>query len=315
MPTLQQIRYLVALANTLHYRRAAEACGVTQPTLSAQLKDLERKLGTSLVERSRPRVILTGAGRAIAERGRRMMSDLEEIQAIAAAGRGMFETTIRIGVVQSLGSYFLPLIVPDLHALHPRLGVYLREGLPDMLLEALEDGALDLLFFPLPVARRDLESVALFREPIGVVAPHNHRLAREAAIEPEMLRGETILSLEPGHKLHEQVRTLCADYGAKLSGDYGGTSLDTLRQMVAMGMGVSLMPALYIKSEVAPQDVVVARQFRARAPARTIGMVWRKGTVRSVEYRSLAGEICAIMRRRAPEVVILGRTAPSVDQS
>lgn len=315
MPTLQQIRYLVALADSLHYRRAAEECGVTQPTLSAQLKDLERKLGVSLVERSRPRVILTGPGRAIAERGRRMLGDLEEIEAIAAAGRGMFETTIRIGVVQSLGSYFLPLIVPDLHALHPRLGVYLREGLPDMLLEALQNGALDLLFFPLPVAREELDSLPLFREPIQVVAPHDHRLAREAAIDPEMLRGETILSLEPGHKLHEQVRTLCADYGAKLSGDYGGTSLDTLRQMVAMGMGVSLMPTLYVKSEVAPQDVVVARKFRSRAPARTIGMVWRKGTVRAAEFRRLAGEICTIMRRQAPEVVILGRGVKSPAQS
>ena len=310
MPTLQQIRYLVALSDSLHYRKAAEACRVTQPTLSAQLKDLERKLGVSLVERSRPRVILTAAGRAVAERGRRMLGDLEEIHAIAASGRGMFETTIRIGVVQSLGSYFLPLIVPDLHASHPKLGVYLREGLPDMLLQALEIGTLDLLFFPLPVARGELESVPLFREPIQVVAPHDHRLAREAAIDPEMLRGETILSLEPGHKLHEQVSTLCADYGARLSGDYGGTSLDTLRQMVAMGMGVSLMPALYVKSEVAPQDVVVARRFRTRAPARTIGMVWRRGTARAGEYRRLAGEICAIMRWRAPEVVILGRTVP-----
>jgi len=309
MPTLQQIRYLVALSETLHFRRAAEACEVTQPTLSAQLKDLERKLGVPLVERARPQVILTGPGRAIAERGRRMLGDLDEIHAIAAAGRGMFETTMRIGVVQSLGSYFLPLIVPDLHASHPRLGVYLREGLPDMLLEALETGTLDLLFFPLPVLRADLETVALFREPIEVVAARDHRLAAAPMIEPEMLRGETVLSLEPGHKLHEQVRTLCADYGAHLSGDYGGTSLDTLRQMVAMGMGVSLMPALYVKSEVAPQDDVVARRFRTKAPARTIGMVWRRGTARAAEYRQLAGEITSIMRGKAPEVVLLGRGA------
>lgn len=234
-----------------------------------------------------------------------MLGELEEIHAIAAAGRGMFETNIRIGVVQSLGSYFLPLIVPDLHATHPRLGLYLREGLPDMLLQSLESGALDLLFFPLPVARSDFETVAVFREPIHVVAPCNHTIAREKDVVPEMLRGETVLSLEPGHRLYEQVRHLCADYGARLSSDYGGTSLDTLRQMVAIGMGLSLMPALYVKSEVAPQDDVVARLFRGTAPTRTIGLVWREGTARTDEYLRLAGEIGTIMRRRAPEVVVL----------
>ncbi|MEM9012674.1 MAG: LysR substrate-binding domain-containing protein [Pseudomonadota bacterium] len=306
MPTLQQLRYLVAITETQHFRRAAEACHVTQPTLSAQLKELEGKLGVELVERSRAKVIVTPLGQEVAERARRVLSEVEEIRTLAALGQGRLSRMIRIGVVQTLGSYLLPLIVPPLHESHPKLKLYMREGLPDYLLRGLSDGALDLLFLPLPVRQADFESRSIFREPIEVVMPHDHPFAAEAEIVPEMLKGETILSLEPGHKLYEQVRRLCEQYGAVLSHDYEGTSLDTLRQMVAMGMGVSLMPALYVKSEVAHQDIVVARRFRGTPPARTIGMVWRRGTARAEEFEELARIICAILRRAAPEVTVLG---------
>lgn len=306
MPTLQQLRYLVAVADTLHFRRAAEACHVTQPTLSTQLKALEERLGVELVERSRARVILTPIGRAIAERGRRVLREVAEIRSLARADQAVLASTIRAGVVQSLGSYLLPLIVPDLHESHPKLGLYMREGLPDMLLRGLDEGALDLLFFPMPLRAAEVETLSIFREPIQVVMPRDHRLAGAEDIDPGQLRGERILSLEPGHKLYEQVRALCEDCGAELSHDYEGTSLDTLRQMVAMGMGLSLMPALYVKSEVAHQDIVVARPFRATPPSRTIGMVWRKGTAREQDYRLLAKLICGILKRRAPEITVLG---------
>jgi LysR family hydrogen peroxide-inducible transcriptional activator len=306
MPTLQQLRYLVAVADHLHFRRAAEACHVTQPTLSTQVKDLEVRLGTALVERSRSKVIMTPTGKEIAERGRRILREVQEIHSIAKSSQSVLESVIRIGVVQTVGSYFLPLVIPDLHAKYPKLGLYIREGFPDVLLAALEEGSIDLLFFPLPVARADLETLSLFREPIHVVVPSDHRLAQESEIDPGMLRGETILSLEQGHKLYELVRKISDDYGVELSHDYEGTSLDTLRQMVATGMGVSLMPALYVKSEVAHQDIVVARPFRGTAPSRTIGMVWRKGTSREKEFRLLAELICATLTDRAPEIIVLG---------
>jgi LysR family hydrogen peroxide-inducible transcriptional activator len=306
MPSLQQLRYLVAVADQLHFRRAAEACNVTQPTLSTQIKELELRLGTSLVERSRSKVVMTPTGKEIAERGRRILREVVEIQTIAKSRQSLLSTVIRIGVVQTVGSYFLPLVIPDLHQKYPRLGLYIREGLPDVLLSNLEDGMLDLLFFPLPVTRAELETVSLFREPIQVVVPADHRLAVEPEIDPVMLRGETILSLEPGHRLYELVRTISDDYGVELSHDYEGTSLDTLRQMVATGMGVSLMPALYVKSEVAHQDLVVARPFRGTAPSRTIGMVWRKGTSREDEYRLMATMVCKSLTDRAPEITVLG---------
>ena len=306
MPSIQQLRYLVSLTETRHFRRAADACHVTQPTLSAQLKEPERKLGVPLVERSRSHVIITSTGTAVAGNARRILRDLDEIHAVSASGRASLESTIRIGVVPTLGSYFLPLIPPDLHALHPRLGLYLRKGIPHHLLSRLEEGALDLLFFPIPGGVADLDTQSLFREPIHVALPVDHRLAAETAITHDMLAGETILALEPEHKLHGQVHAICEDVGAELSHDYAGTSLDTLRQMVAMGMGISLLPALYVKSEVARESLVIARPFARRAPTRTIGMVWRRGTVREAEYRELAGDICRILKGTAPEITVLG---------
>lgn len=306
MPTLQQIRYLVAVADSLHFRRAAEACHVTQPTLSTQLKELEHRLQVQLVERSRSRVILTPIGQRIVEKARVVLRDMEEIKTVAKTGQSLLQDTIKIGVVQSLGSYFLPLIVPDLHENHPKLRLYMREGLPEMLLRSIEDGTLDALFFPLPLSRADLVSTPVFDEPLLVAAPRDHPIVAREQIDPSKLRGETIMSLEPGHKLYDQVRDLCDLYGAKLSHDYEGTSLDTLRQMVAMGMGLSVLPALYVKSEVAHQDIVVARRFRGKTPSRSIGMIWRKGTAREEEFLTLAGLIRDILRQRAPEVTVLG---------
>ena len=303
MPTLQQLRYLTAIADTLHFRRAAEAVNVTQPTLSAQLKELERRLGVQLVERSRARVVLTPIGRDIAARARRVLRDVEEIRDLARQTRPL-ASTIRTGVVHSLGSYLLPLIIPDLHESHPDLRLYVREALPDALLDQIEDGRVDLLFYPLPVDRQDLVTVPLFSEPLRVVLPREHRLASRPVIDPGDLRGETILTLEPGHRLYDQVRSLAGTFEADLSHDYEGTSLDTLRQMVAMGLGISLLPALYIRSEVLRERLLVARPVRGPEPARLIGMVWRRGSARHAEFEKLAGLIAAILSRTAPEIDI-----------
>lgn len=305
MPTLQQLRYLVALSETLHFRRAAEECHVTQPTLSAQLKELEARLGTPLVERGRGKVILTPVGREIAARARGVLRDMGEIVELARLGRVPLSGTLRVGVVQSLGSYLLPLLVPDLRRKHPRLRLYIREGLPRPLLAQLSEGALDLLVFPLPVSARETETARLFREPLHLVAPADHPLATRTAVAPADLRGETVMALEPGHQLYNQVRQLCDTMGAELSHDFEGTSLDTLRQMVAMGMGLSLLPALYVRSEVARETLVVSRPLEGPAPARVIGLVWRKGSVRGPEYAALAATIRDVLREDVPEVTVL----------
>ncbi len=301
MPTLQQLRYLNALAETLHFRRAAEMTNVTQPTLSAQLKEMERRLGAQLVERSRTRVLLTPVGREIAARASRILREVEDIQVIARQASPL-SGTIRVGIVQSLGSYLLPLIVPDLHESHPDLRLYMREALPETLIGQLENGALDILFYPLPLDLQDVETVPLFSEPLRVVVPRDHRLAALEAIPPDALAGETILTLEPGHRLYDQVRVLAETYHARLSHDFEGTSLDTLRQMVAMGMGISFLPALYVRSEVTREPLVVDRPVAVSEPARLIGMAWRRSTARADEYRDLSEIVAGILAARAPEV-------------
>ncbi|WJY22110.1 hydrogen peroxide-inducible genes activator [Fontisubflavum oceani] len=305
MPTLQQLRYLVAVADTLHFRRAAERAHVTQPTLSGQLKELEAKLGIQLVERSRARVVLTPTGAEIAARARAILRDVSDIQEIAKQGQHPLGGTIRVGVVQSLGSYLLPLVIPDLHASHPDLRLYVREGLATDLLTRIDEGRLDLLFFPLPVTGADLNTARLFREPLLAVTAIDHPLADRPQVAREDLRGETILTLEPGHRLHEQMKQICADTGAELSLDYEATSLDTIRQMVAMGLGISLLPALYVRSEVTQNALVTSRPLAGPVPFRSIGMVWRKTAPRSREFAELAQILRRILREAAPEVTVI----------
>ncbi len=305
MPTLQQFRYLAAVAETLHFRRAAELTHVTQPTLSGQLKELEERLGVQLVERSRARVILTPIGAEIAARCKTVLREVQDIVDLAKHGQSLFGGTIRLGVLQSLGPYLLPHILPDLHEQHVALKLYVREGMPNVLLGGLDDGTFDVLLFPLPIKGADFRTARLFREPLWVVAPHDHALAKKKSVKKTDLKGETILTLERGHRLHDQVRVLCDQYDAKLSLDYEGTSLDTLRQMVGMGMGLSFLPALYVRSEVSQDQQVTARPVHPGPPARMIGMVWRRHAARQEEFKALAALIRRILKDRVPEVTVI----------
>ncbi|MCU4653039.1 hydrogen peroxide-inducible genes activator [Roseibacterium sp. SDUM158016] len=305
MPSLQQLRYLALLSETLHFRRAAERANVTQPTLSAQLSALEDKLGLKLVERSRARVVMTPEGEEIAHRARRILAEVDEIVEIARRGQRPLGGTIRVGVVQSLGSYFLPLVIPDLHATYPDLRLYVREGLAADLDTRLEQGSLDLLFFPLPVTGADLSVARLFREPLLAVAANDHPIATLERVPRDRLAGERILTLETGHRLHDQVRRICEETGAEISLDYGATSLDTIRQMVAMGLGISLLPALYVRSEVRPNQLVTSRPLDGPQPFRAVGMVWRTRAARSAEYLELAQAIRRILRATTPEVTVI----------
>ena len=305
MPTLQQLRYLVAISETLHFRRAAEMTHVTQPTLSGQLRELEEKLGVQLVERSRSRVILTPTGTAIAARARMVLRDVEDIVEMAKHGESVLGGTVRLGVLPSLGPYLLPHILPELHRTYPDLKIYVREGVPRDLQHGLDQGHLDLLLFPLPIKGADLVSTRLFREPLWIVSSRDHRFAEQEDAQRADLKGETVLTLEQGHRLHDQVRDLCDEFDAHLSLDYEGTSLDTLRQMVGMGMGISFLPALYVRSEVMHDKQVVARQLRSRAPFRMIGMIWRRQSARQDEFFALADIIRNMLKSRVPEVAVM----------
>jgi len=306
MPTLKQFRYLVALAHTLHFRRAAEQCHVSQPTLSGQLQELEERLGVQLVERSRrAQVVLTPIGQTIAERARIVLRDVQDIVDLGKHGQQWLDGTIKLGALPTLGPYLLPHVLPELHQSHPSLKLYVREGMPVPLVRSLEEGDLDLLLFPMPIREADLDSARLFREQLWVVMPCDHPLAAKEQIERNDLDGETVLALEPGHRLYEQVADLCREFGAKLSHDFEGTSLDTIRLMAGMGMGISFMPTVYVLFEVAKDQQVVARPLRDRPPSRTVGLAWRRHSARGDEYQALASIIRGILRSNLPDVTII----------
>ena len=305
MPTLKQLRYLVAIAETLHFRRAAELSHISQPTLSGQLRELEDRLGVQLVERSRAKVLLTPMGKEVATRAKGILHDVQELIELTKHGQGELGGMLRLGVLSSLGPYLLPHILPELHQTYPDLKLYVREGMPNALLADLEEGNLDFLIFPLPVKGADLQVARLFREPLLITAARDHPLAKRQFGERSDVRGENVLALERGHRLHDQVSELCEDYGANLSMDYEGTSLDTLRQMTGMGMGLTFLPALYVRSEIPKDSEVVARPMRARPPSRTLGMIWRRYTMRSDEFAALAKQIRGIIKSRLPEVTVI----------
>jgi LysR family hydrogen peroxide-inducible transcriptional activator len=306
MPTLRQLRYLVAVADTLNFRRAAERCHVSQPSLSGQIKELEARLKVQLVERSRRRVVVTPVGREVVERARRVLRDVHDLVDVAERGRHILAGTLRLGVLPSLGPYLLPHILPYLHQRYPQLTLYLREDAADALLRRLDEGDLDLLFYPLPLQRSDFTLEALFREPLLLALPPEHPLAARQTLVPDDLKDLTILALEGSHSLHRKLLALCEAWGARPLLDYATTSLDTLRQMAAMGLGATFLPALYIRTEVRHDSELAVRPFVPPGPSRDIALVWRSMSARRGEYRMLAAHIREILAAEVPEVTVLG---------
>ncbi len=305
MATLRQLRYLVALSEELHFRRAAEREHVTQPTLSAQIRQLERRLKAPLVERGTARIALTPLGREIAERARRVIAEVQDIVDLAAASQHGFDGVIRLGVPPTLGPYLLPHIVPELHAGHPNLRLYVQEGKPSELQESLQAGSLDLVISPLPIRRADLEVERLFREPLRLAAARDHALVDKHPVLRSDLAGQNVLAIERGHHLHDQVSQLCEDLGAVLLRDYEGTSLDTLRLMAGMGVGLAFLPALYVRTEIGEGGEVALLDLNLPNLYRQIGLAWRKRAVQASLFRQIADLIRATAERRMPEVTVI----------
>ncbi len=311
MPTLRQLRYLVAIADTLSFRRAAEICHVSQPTLSAQLGALEARLKVQLVERSRRRVVMTPLGAEIAERARLVLREVRDIAELAEKGRHILKGTLRLGVLPSLGPYLFPHVLPFLRQRYPGLTLYLREDTAENLLRRLEEGDLDVMLFPLPLRRDALSAVALFDEPLWLALPSGHPLAAKDVLALDDLRDLTILALEPGHSLHAQVLALCRAYGARALLDYATTSLDTLRQMAAMGVGATFLPALYVRAEALDDNQIIVRPFAPPPPSRRIGLAWRRLSARGSEYEALASHIRDALRATPTDVAVLDEDVDS----
>lgn len=303
LPSPQQLRYLAALADHGHFGRAAAACAVTQSTLSAGILALERQLDVALIERgATKRPVFTRVGLDVVARARLALSALEAVTESAATGRDPLSGPLRLGVIPTIGPFLLPRLMPALRAAFPRLKLYLREDLTPRLLAQLEAGKLDLLLLALPCDCATAEVEPIAPDPFLLALPATHQLAALPEIHVSALAGETLLLLEDGHCLRAQAQEACGLPRGITGGEgFAATSLHTLVQMVAGGLGLTLLPRLATEGGVLNGTDLVLRPLVADAGGeatlagttgatigRTLALAWRPRSPRAAEFRALA---------------------------
>jgi LysR family hydrogen peroxide-inducible transcriptional activator len=286
---LRDLQYLVALAEHRHFGRAAAACFVSQPTLSTQIKKLEEELGVSLVERTPRKVLLTEVGRDIAIRARDVLGGVEQIRAVARRTLDPESGTVRLGIFPTLGPYLLPHALPLVRAAFPKLELLLVEEKTETVLRLLREGRLDAGILALPLHEDSLHSEFLFEEPFLLAVSEAHPLAhQQGLLKLRDLSNQNLLLLEDGHCLRDQALEVCHMAGAGEHSGFRATSLETLRQMVAANVGITLLPVTAVKPPVAPVDGLHLIEFKGHAPSRRIAMVWRKSSAMHAFLQRLA---------------------------
>jgi LysR family hydrogen peroxide-inducible transcriptional activator len=274
--TLQELKYLVALADHGHFGRAAEACFITQSTLSTQIKKLEDFLGVTLFDRSLKRVSPTPIGREILQAARNIVEESERIRELAKHAQDPMARTIHLGVIPTLGPYYLPHALTLVHKKHPDLRLLLREEMTPQILQHLVDGKLDAGLLALPVTDDSLRVEPLFYEPFYAALPAGHPLAKRDVLKVSDIMAEKLLLLDEGHCLRDQALDVCGT-GSRGREEVRATSLETLRQMGAMGLGLTLLPALAVDAGARQtRKAVEIRPFKSPPPGRTIGLAWRR---------------------------------------
>ena len=279
---LRDLKYLVSLAEHKHFGRAAAACFVSQPTLSTQIKKLEDELGVPLVERAPRKVMLTPAGREAAVRARAIVAEVEQMKEAARRSRDPEAGTVRLGIFPTLGPYLLPHVIPQLRQRFPQLELLLVEEKSDLLLEQLRNGQLDAALLAMPVSDDQLHTEFLFEEPFVLAVPDAHPLANRHHMTLGELSEHRLLLLQDGHCLRDQALDVCHLAGALEKSEFQATSLETLRQMVAANVGVTLLPLLAVQPPVARSENIRLLGFEgATRPSRRIAMVWRRSSAMS----------------------------------
>jgi LysR family hydrogen peroxide-inducible transcriptional activator len=301
--TLRQLRYFDALARHSHFGRAATACGISQPALSMQIKELEEALGAALIERGARQVRLTKFGEEATLRVRDILRSVDELGDFARASRDRLAGRLRIGMIPTIAPYLLPTFIGNLTQTHPQLDIHVREGLTSKLIRELEDGRLDMAIVALPVSEPSLAETALFAENFLLVRPGED----EGTPVPsrETLRDMRLLLLEEGHCFRDQALSFCNMQSSLPRKTLDASSLSTLVQMVSAGMGVTLIPEMAVVVETRSASVTVAR-FREPQPSRTIGMVWRKTSPLAEQLLQLSDVVCrsadTLRDRQTPEM-------------
>lgn len=302
--SLKQLRYFTAIAESGSFRQAAFRLDVTQPALSNQIAILEKLLDLQLFERSKKGTTTTVEGRELLPNAKRILEEIHgfasKSQTLSGGGMG----TYKLGVTPTLGPYLLPHILSPIHAKHQGLKLYVREEAPSDLEAGLLDRRHDLTLSTQPIMSKELTVFPLFREPLKFAVSMEHRLARKPRLNRMDLLGEQVLTISEHHLFHRQIVELCENVGAEVRRDFEGTSLDTLRQMVVMGMGTAFLPALYVKSEIREENELRIADVEGVNVVRNHVLVWRKASPEKSFYRELAREIRHIVEQNLSDVVI-----------
>ncbi len=302
---LRDLKYLIAVADHRHFGRAAAASFVSQPTLSTQVRKLEDELGVSLIERAPRKVMLTPIGVEIVERARRVVSEIEQMKEAARRSQRPGAGVVRLGIFPTLGPYLLPHVVPPIRERFPDLQLLLVEEKSDELLARLRDGRLDAAILALPLHDDQLHHEYLFEEPFLLAVPEPHRLAQRGALTIDDLAQENLLLLEDGHCLRRQTLDVCQLAGAHEKTEFRATSLETLRQMVAANVGITLLPALAVQPPVAHPPNIRLLSFSGAQPSRRIAMFWRRSSAMS----DFLGRLATTFRALPPELLANPMTA------
>jgi LysR family transcriptional regulator, hydrogen peroxide-inducible genes activator len=310
LPSLRQLRYLVALSETRNFTRAAEACFVTQSTLSAGLKELETTLGAQLVERDRQSVRMTPVGDAVADRARGLLAGAEDLVEAAAAGAKPMTGTVRLGAIPTIAPFLLPSLLPIVRERYPQLRLALREDLTANLLLRLGRGELDFALIALPFDTGDLLVRPLFDDELWLVAPKGDPQLAVRKLTISQRVTERLLILEEGHCLRDHTLEACGRVQVASADGIEATSLLTLVEMVESGLGLALVPEIAIQAGLLASSQLVARPLASPAPKRTVALVARRSTARSAEFSALAEHIIEIRRvRRGKVMTSIGRRA------
>lgn len=287
---IRDFEYLVALAEHKHFRKAAESCFVSQPTLSGQIRKLEDELGVVLLERSSRRVLFTDSGLELVEQAKRILSEVKNFRDMASGQHGTMTGPIHIGFIPTVGPYILPHIVPFLKAEFPDLELYLHEAQTHQLVRSLEEGKLDCLVLASVPETEPFKEIEIYNEPLSVAVPCDHEWADRDSVNMEELSGKTVLSLEDGHCLRDQALGFCFAAGARDDERFKATSLETLRNMVAAGAGITLLPQLSLPAEKKKDGVCYLRAINPE-PSRRIVLAYRPGSPLRKRFETLAAAL------------------------
>lgn len=285
---IRDLTYLVAVADFRHFGKAAEACFVSQPTLSTQLKKLEDELNVLIFERNNKQVMLTNAGKVLITQARTILREVDELKQLAKLSSDPMSGPFKIGIIPTLGPYLLPHIISPLKARFPKCEFFLVEAKTEDCLKELQEGKLDAAIMALPVAETHFHCQPLFKEDFLLAVPKAHRLSKKKSIKLSDLDDETILLLEEGHCLRDQALDICSNNNIHEKVGFRATSLETLRHMVAVGSGITLLPQLAVTTNPENNKSLSITPFQSPTPKRELAMIWRKHTARKACSEAIA---------------------------